>query len=281
MDQNQEKNIQHYDGVYANKTTSSILWKLDNLTEFLHDATRTDTSWVGLYYNNFQGRLKGKKVLELGCGDCTNAAVMAALGAEVYANDIAPRSGEIIEKLNSEYEFSKGIKFIEGDFLEADLGGREFDFVIGKAFLHHLEMPKEQKFLIKIAGILKDTGEARFLEPAVNSLFLDSLRWYTPVGGRPSKFNTEAFKTWKLKDPHPERDNSSCHFEEMGKKLFKEVEIIPIGVIERFHKVLPAQFDQRKFRRRAFLLEKYLPAFINRKFARTQAIIYRFPRRIE
>jgi hypothetical protein len=58
------------------------------------------------------------------------------------------------------------------------------------------------------------------------------------------------------------------------------VEIIPIGVIERFHKILPALFDERKFRRRAFLLEKYLPAFVNRKFARTQTVIYRFPKEL-
>ena len=100
-----------------------------------------------MYQNNFRERIKGKKVLEMGCGDCTNAAVMAALGAEVYANDIADASGDIIRLLNENYTFEKPIVFVPGDFLENDLPSESFDFVIGKAFLHHLTLPVEEQFI--------------------------------------------------------------------------------------------------------------------------------------
>ena len=162
-DLNQHKNKQHYEELYANYPVKNILYWINHLDAFLSAAITTETSWNALYKGDFKDRLKGKKVLEMGCGDCTNAAVMAALGAEVYANDIASASGRIIQELNSKFAFKYPIKFIEGDFLENELAAAQFDFVIGKAFLHHLTVPIEQQFLKETARLLKSEGEARFL----------------------------------------------------------------------------------------------------------------------
>lgn len=104
-EKNTIKNEKHYDKQYNNLNVESILHKIKNVNDFVTSATQIHTSWVGLYHNNFQVQLKGKKVLELGYGDCTNAAVMAALGAEVHANDISQYSGDIINKLNANYDF--------------------------------------------------------------------------------------------------------------------------------------------------------------------------------
>ena len=142
---NTQKNKNHYDQVYSDVDINAILKKINNLDDFLSDATRTDTSWVGLYHGNFKSKLKGKRILELGCGDCTNLAIMAALGAEVYGNDISQKSGLIIEKLNANFKFQYPIQFVEGDFLESNLNENQFDFVIGKAFIHHLTNIQEIK----------------------------------------------------------------------------------------------------------------------------------------
>ena len=203
-EKNTLKNEKHYDQQYSKVNIEHILNKIKNLEGFMRDATRTDTSWVGLYHGNFQNQLKGKKVLELGCGDCTNAAVMAALGADVYANDIAQKSGEIITKLNSQYDFQYEIKFVNGDFLKSDLEKNQFDIVVGKAFVHHLTPQQEIEFTEKIVSILKSDGIVRYFEPAVNNKLLDELRWLTPVPGRPSKLQKTKFKKWKINDPHPD-----------------------------------------------------------------------------
>jgi 2-polyprenyl-3-methyl-5-hydroxy-6-metoxy-1,4-benzoquinol methylase len=280
MEENQKKNIKFYNQKYQNIDieVNGILKRLNKLHVFLDDSTTTDTSWVGMYQQNFRNKIDGKKILELGCGDCANAAIMAALGAKVFANDIASKSGEIITRLNQLYKFKEPIEFVEGDFLTVDFQEENFDYVVGKAFLHHLTHPVEKQFFIKITNLLSDDGEARFFEPAVNSKVLDELRWYTPVPGRPSKFNKTAFKKWKENDPHPERDNSSSHFEKLGREFFHEVEIIPLGSLERFHRLLPPKMHPRKFRQKAFKLERKLPAFINHTFARSQTIIYRTKR---
>ena len=279
-DQNQQKNREHYEKLYAGYNIKNILYWIDNLEEYLSSVTITETSWFAFYQGNFRERIKGKKVLEMGCGNCLNAGVMAALGAEVYANDIAPSSGLLVEKLNKEFDFAYPIKFVEGDFLQNDLPAKSFDFVVGKAFLHHLSLPVERLFLKETARLLKKDGEARFFEPAVNSKFLNEIRWYIPVGARPSKFNTLAFRKWKEQDPHPDRSFSSQHWEKAGRKFFDEVNTMPVGTLERFSRLMKWGKKREKFRRKALKAEKYLPVFLNRSLSRSQLIIYRRPFRV-
>lgn len=275
--ENQEKNKEHYEKVYANYSIYNISYWLNNLENYFRFVTTTETSWFGLYQNNFRERIVGKKVLEMGCGDCNNAAIMAAFGAEVYANDIASASGEIVRKLNKNFNFKYPIKFVEGDFLENDLQSGKFDFVIGKAFLHHLMIPVEREFLKETARLLKTNGEARFFEPAVNNKILDEIRWHIPVGERPSKFNKEAFKKWKEQDPHPDRSFSSNHFKKAGEEFFMETEIISIGTLERFRRIIPGVKYNSRYTKWALRNEKFLPDLINNSFARSQLIILRRP----
>lgn len=272
------KNKNHYDKVYSNVNINSILKKINNLDDFLSDATKTDTSWVGLYHGDFKSKLKGKKVLELGCGDCTNLAVMAALGAEVYGNDISQKSGLIIEKLNSNFEFEFPMKFVSGDFLESNLNDNQFDFIIGKAFVHHLTEIQELKFTKLIIKYLKINGVVRYFEPAVNSKFLDELRWLTPVPRRPSKLQKKKFELWQKNDPHPERDNSSKHYKSIGNKFFKEVKIVPIGTVERFCRFIPAKWN-RPVRRLSFKIENFIPYSLNLYLTRSHLIEYKYPKK--
>jgi SAM-dependent methyltransferase len=232
-----------------------------------------------MYYNNFKEEIKGKKVLELGAGDCSNATVMAALGAKVYANDISNKSGEIIHKLNKQVSFSHPITYIHGDFLKVDFKESDFDIVVGKAFVHHLTHEQEIAFLKKIQNCLKPEGIVRFVEPAVNNKVIDALRWMTPVKGRPSSLQVRKFKQWKLDDPHPIRENSGNHYKKIGLQFFNEVEILSVGGIERFNRFFPNVSWNRKFRKKAYQIERKLPKYLQYQLARTQTIIYKFPKK--
>ncbi|MDB4790979.1 class I SAM-dependent methyltransferase [Akkermansiaceae bacterium] len=232
---------------------------------------------MGLYSGGFKSQLKGKKILELGCGDCTNVAIMAALGAEVYGNDISQVSGEIISEINSRHKFDHHIQFVAGDFLSAVLEDNFFDIILGKAFVHHLTHEQELEFTKRISKYLKPSGLVRYFEPAVNSRLLDTIRWMIPVPGRPSKFQASKFAVWKENDPHPERDNSSDHYRDIGEKYFNEITIQPLGSLERFCRFIPFGL-KRPLRRIAFKLEKCLPHSLNMFLARSQVVEYRFPR---
>ena len=153
--QNTQKNKSHYDKRYADVSIDRILRIVTDVDAYLMKVTTVDTSWVCMYYNGFAEQIKGKKVLELGCGNCHNAAVMAALGAQVYANDISSKIGGIIHKLNEVVDFEHPITYVNGDFLKADFNVRDFDIVVGKAFVHHLTHEQELEFLKKIQSCLK------------------------------------------------------------------------------------------------------------------------------
>ncbi len=276
-DQNQEKNKLHYEKLYSNYDIKNILHWINNLDSFLESSLSTETSWFAMYQDDFKSKIVEKKVLEMGCGDCVNAAVMAALGAEVYANDIASASGEIVRKLNENYTFKYPIIFVGGDFLENKLPSQSFDFVVGKAFLHHLNIPTEKLFLKETARLLKPDGEARFFEPAVNNKILDQIRWLIPVKNRPSKLQFKTFKKWKEEDPHPNRTYSSRHFEKAGNEFFEIAETYMVGTIERFNKFITPGKKRNSFKKWALKTEEKLPLFLNRSLSRSQLIIYRKP----
>jgi SAM-dependent methyltransferase len=219
-------------------------------------------------------------VLELGFGDGLNALIMAQLGAEVTAVEISKYAVQLLATASKELRLQHRIEPICGDFIEIDLPPSYYDFVVGKAFLHHLTHEVEREYVAKASVVLRPSGEARFCEPAVNSRLLDFLRWMIPVSGRPSILMRHAFQKWKERDPHPVRDNSSRHYENLFQEYFRNVEIWPIGCLERFHRILPTGEFNLEYRRWAFRLEfALIPYPIRLRFARAQTIVARGPKK--
>lgn len=276
---NRTKNKEHYDALFGGARLDGILEKVRRVDTFLADAVRTDTSWVAMYHGDFRERLRGARVLELGSGDGLNSLVMATQGAEVVSIDISEAGAEMLRVAAEQLGLSDRIQAIAGDFAEIPFEPGSFDFVVGKAFLHHLTHELEAQYLAKTASVLRDGGHARFSEPAVNSAFLDAMRWVVPVPGRPSVLNRAAFRRYQELDPHPVRDNSSGGYRAHASRFFGSVEIVPLGAIERFHRLLPEGSFNRKFRRFAFRAERGLPSSMRLKLARAQLVICGQPRR--
>ncbi len=274
-----KKNKFRWNKVYSKTDKSDLINKIANFDSFLDEATIADISWSGMYWGDLRHQLKGKKVLELGCGDGLNACIMERLGATVIANDVSDESGKLIQELKNKTA-CKNIEFLSDDFLNLHFAENDFDYVVGKSFLHHLTEEMESDFFKKILKILKPAGEARFFEPAVNSKVFDYLRYLIPVKGRPSILQKKAFKKWKELDVHPNRNNSSRHYSTFGKRFFNEVIIIPLGCLEKFHRILFTKNFQfnRKLRKLALKSENFLPHFLRSYFARSQTIIYREPK---
>lgn len=278
IDLNIERNKTHFDKQLSEVNLEAIKKKVENYEDFFADATKTDAGWVGFYYGGFREKLRGTRVLDLGCGRGLNTLLMAKFGAEVVAIDISEESPRIINQLSKELGLSDKVTAYAGDFRELSFAPRSFDFIVGQAFLHHLVDELEDEILSKTSRLLKLQGEARFVEPAVNSKLLDQIRWLIPVPHRPSILQKNSFSRWKANDSHPVRDNSSKHYIQVGKKYFEEAEIIPYGGIDRLYRFLPRTDFTREFRRWAFHLERRLPGALNMKIARVQTILYKKPR---
>ena len=270
---NIDRNKAHYEQLYSETRVDAVVQKVRNWRTFLDDAVQTDTSWHGMYHGDFEARLKGAKVLELGSGDGLNALIMAALGAEVTAIDISSASAAILTEAAARLQI-ENIFPMFGDLSEIDFEPNTFDFVVGKAFLHHLTHEVESRYLQRVAVWLKPDGEARFFEPAINSQLLDTLRWIVPVPNRPSILARKAFAEWEASDPHPERDNSSAHYIQAGKQYFEQAEIEYIGSIERLNRLLPRGNFNRRYRRWAHRMEVRLPRSFRHSAARSQLIVY-------
>ena len=277
--ENVRENEQHYDQSYRDVNVDEIVTMVENFDEFFSDAVRTDTSWYGMYMDGFADRLKGRRVLELGCGNGVNALAMCMLGAQVVAVDISSESARIVNQAAQKLGFGpERVQGLSGDFTSLNLEDEPFDCVVGKAFLHHLTEELEREYLAKAAGMLKPEGEARFFEPAENSPTLDALRWMVPVRNRPSSLNKKAFAKWKASDPHPDRSNSSQTYLQNAALYFEQVDALSLGSIERFHKLLPGGSFNRKYRRWAHRVDARMPNWFRHKFARSQLLVYRHPK---
>ena len=276
--ENVRDNEQHYDRSYRDVDVQAIVDKIADFDRFFSDALRTDTSWRGLYQHGFAEQLSGQRVLELGCGDGTNALVMAKLGAEVVAIDISSESARVVEEAAQRLEMQDRVQAVAGDFAEVEFEPHSFDVVVGKAFLHHLTHELESAYLARAAGLLKPNGHARFFEPAVNSATLDRLRWMLPIGGRPSSLRRAAFERWKELDPHPERSNHWRAYAAAAESSFEQVDVFPLGSVERLHKLLPGGDFNRRFRRAAHGFDERLPRWLRLWLARSQLLIYREPK---
>lgn len=269
-------NIAYYDEEYGRLQVGKLIDKLGRWPDVFRELTTTHVSWLGLYRDAFGARIAGRRVLELGCGDGLNALMMARLGAHVTAIDITPISERIIRAVEASLG-PQDVVAITGDFPLLALPRGSFDFVVGKEFLHHLTHEQENAYLEEVTRVLKPAGEARFIEPAMNSVVLDTIRWVIPVPGRPSVLARRKFREWKAHDPHPVREGSSRHYRTNGARFFQEVEIVPLGSVERLHRLLPAVIN-RPFRRWAHGLEERLPYRTRCWAARTQLIVCRRPR---
>lgn len=281
VEANCAKNKRHYDRQLREVVSRAIVEKVRDARRFLDDAVRTDTSWAALYCGDFAARLPGARILEVGAGDGLNALVMAALGAHVTCVDISDEMPPLVRAVAAELGLEANVQAICGDFTRMPVAAvPPFDFVIGKAVLHHLTHEEEARCLSKAADLLRPGGEARFAEPAVNNRWIDACRWLVGVPGRPSSLNRAAFRAYLEADPHPERDNSSAHYRRQGARFFARVEIVPVGGLERFERVLPRGAFLRPFRRAALRAERWLPGAVQLTIARAQTIVLSSPRRL-
>lgn len=123
------------------------------------------------------GDVKGKKIIEYGCGDGWTTAEMASLGGKVYAFDISSvaikQAQEFLEKkrLAGNCTLSK-MKAESLDYPD-DL----FDLAFGFAILHHLDL---NKAIPEMLRVMRNGACAFFAEPLGTNPIINMYRRFTP-----------------------------------------------------------------------------------------------------
>lgn len=270
-------NTSHYNQLYEGLDIAELVRKFQNPEKLFERSQRKVLSTKAFFSGAFEQELSNKCVLEVGAGNGLLTCLMSHFGALVTAHDISPKSANLISELATALNFK--VATYHDNLTELPVDDRSFDFVVGKSILHHLTHELEEQYYQKIAALLKDTGQARFVEPAHNMPFLRKLLLLLPSGSRPSILKKQAYKTFKNNDPHPERDNSSKHFRAVASKYFYQVDIKPFGIEQSIIAFFPKGWRGPKLE--AFLQKilSFLPSWFHHKLAKVQVISCAGPKR--
>jgi 2-polyprenyl-3-methyl-5-hydroxy-6-metoxy-1,4-benzoquinol methylase len=128
------------------------------------------------YRYRLMGDLRGKRVLDAGCGDGINSVIFAALGAETTGIDISPGAIEVANKRAELDGVADRTTFVCAPLETADVEEHAFDVVWVDAFLHHV-LPDLETVLTKLRRWIKPGGMILMMEPVNFSPWLRRLRF--------------------------------------------------------------------------------------------------------
>lgn len=136
-----------------------------------------DTAFPLEYSYHLLGDVRGKTVLEYGCGDGLNTVALARRGATVKALDISPDLIDIARQRLEVNRIEADVEFIVGSAHEVPLPDESVDVVFGMAILHHLDLEQSAR---EVHRVLRRGGRAIFQEPVRNSRLLKFIRSLIP-----------------------------------------------------------------------------------------------------
>lgn len=118
------------------------------------------------------GDVRGKRLLDLGCGAGENSVYFAQRGAQCVAADYSPGMVDVALKLAAANRVS-----VEGRVVDAmaiDLPDNSFDIVYASNLLHHI--PNPTLVLNEMQRILKPGGKACFWDPLKHNPIINVYR---------------------------------------------------------------------------------------------------------
>lgn len=126
------------------------------------------------------GGLNGKRVLDVGCGDGSNAVLLAKLGAQVVGIDISAKSIALAEKRAEISGVTNSVRFVCSPLEQAQMPANYFDLVWGDTILHHL-IENLELLLQSLALWSKPGAMMLFAEPVNFNRTLRRIRFMVPV----------------------------------------------------------------------------------------------------
>lgn len=127
------------------------------------------------------GDLKGREVLEYGCGLGELSIVLARSGAHVTSFDLSPASVEFARARAEREGVADRIQFVVAAGESLPFPDASFDIAVGKAVLHHLDPTPAA---IELARVLEPGGRAAFSEPLGMNPLLVFARAHLPYPGK-------------------------------------------------------------------------------------------------
>lgn len=105
-------------------------------------------------YEFISGKCRGKKILEVGCGDGYGSAYLAKTALEVIGIDYEK---EVILRAQKKYS-AKNLSFLYGDAAGLEFNDNTFDIVCSFQVIEHIPEDKLLRYLSEIKRVLKNEG---------------------------------------------------------------------------------------------------------------------------
>lgn len=167
----------------AEKVRSALAASRTNRDLLVPEATLTryrapsDTTVFPLEYAFYLlGDVKGKTIVEYGCGDGIHTVALANLGAKVIALDISAQLLALARK-RLDVNGCDGVEFLLASAHSLPLPDESVDIIFGMAILHHLDLELASR---ELRRVLRKGGRAIFKEPVRNSKLIARVRKFFP-----------------------------------------------------------------------------------------------------
>ena len=115
------------------------------------------------------GDLRGRDVLELGCGHGDLTMQLIDAGARVIATDLSPGMVEAARERIARDRPGSHADILTGSAERSDFAAESFDLVVGKWIIHHVDIPSA---LGEAERVLRPGGTAAFIENSAMNPFL-------------------------------------------------------------------------------------------------------------
>lgn len=150
---------------------------------------------------SFLGDLRGKRILDVGCGNGENSLLFARWGAHVTGIDISGNAIALSKARAAEYQLTANTTFLAMPFEEVAQTEKPFDVVWSAAFLHHV-LDRLDDVVAQLRQNVTADGVVVMLEPVRFSPLLKRIRAAIPpyAEGTPDERPLEAddlAKIWR------------------------------------------------------------------------------------
>lgn len=143
-------------------------------------APPSDTPYSLEYAFSLLGDVKGKTVLDYGCGSGRTAVALRAKGARLLALDISPHLLDVTRKRLGAHGLEADAEFLLATGHGMPIPDDSVDVVFGAAILHHLDLAEASS---EVRRVLRPGGAAIFIEPVRDSNIFRLFRRIFPNRG--------------------------------------------------------------------------------------------------
>jgi SAM-dependent methyltransferase len=143
-----------------------------------YDRPAPDTIYPLEYAFHLLGKVQGRRLLNLGCGEGFDAVILAALGATVVAVDISDAAIALTRARAAANGVADRVTALVADASALPVATASIDAVLAAAVMHHIDIPSAAA---ELARALRPGCVAVFREPLAGPKFVQLLKRVLPL----------------------------------------------------------------------------------------------------